>query len=294
MVDLHIPARDGYALAATVYEPAGPPKAWVQFNSATGVPRQFYRHFAVWLAARGLAVVTFDYRGVGGSVQGSLADVPGHIRDWGEQDAAGVADWCAERNGGGPLLVLGHSIGGQLIGLCANNRLYARGLCVAAQSGYWALWPEEYGHRRRRMWEDVPRLVAEHGYFPGRALGSADLPPGIAISWAQWCLSPDYIVDGEGRALREHFRAYTGPLRFLAISDDAVAPLPAVEALIAFYANARTSLEVVTPAEAGVDAIGHFDIFRPAAASLWPRLLAGLDPSTTVQGGTSHVPNAAG
>src|SRR5262249_52982075 len=62
-----IAARDGYALAATVFTPEGPPRGTVLVNSATAVPRRFYAGFAAYLAERGFACLTYDYRGVGGS-----------------------------------------------------------------------------------------------------------------------------------------------------------------------------------------------------------------------------------
>ena len=243
-------------------------------NSATGVPRQFYRHFAGWIVGQGYSVVTYDYRGIGGSIPTSIAEVEGSIRDWGERDAAGVTDWCLEEAGEAAIGVIGHSIGGQLIGLCDNSTAYAAMVCVAAQSGYWGLWPTERSAQRRALWERVPALVAEHGYFPGSAHGLADLPPTIATSWARWCLSPDYIVDDAGEPLRTHFKAIHQSMRFFAFADDDIAPLAAVEALMGFYANAPRTLDLIAPAQVALADIGHFEAFRPSHNVLWPRLLA--------------------
>jgi predicted alpha/beta hydrolase len=41
--DISIAARDGRQLAATVFIPAGKPRGGVLINSATAVPRNFYR-----------------------------------------------------------------------------------------------------------------------------------------------------------------------------------------------------------------------------------------------------------
>lgn len=65
-IDLSLSCDDGRSLAATWYEPArADARAVAVMNSATGVPRHFYRAFAQWMAARGYAVLTYDYRGIG-------------------------------------------------------------------------------------------------------------------------------------------------------------------------------------------------------------------------------------
>ena len=45
-----------------------------------------------------------------------------------------------------PLNYVGHSFGGQALGLLSNNREVSRALLIAAQAGYWKLMasPERY------------------------------------------------------------------------------------------------------------------------------------------------------
>ena len=64
---LRFPALDGRPLAATIHSPEGPPRAVLVLLGALGVPRRFYAAFAGWMAARGVAVLSFDYRGCGES-----------------------------------------------------------------------------------------------------------------------------------------------------------------------------------------------------------------------------------
>ena len=70
--DITVPATDGYPLAATLFLPRGAKRHAVLINSATAVPRKFYRGFAGYLAKRGCAVLTYDYRGTGDSRPQSL------------------------------------------------------------------------------------------------------------------------------------------------------------------------------------------------------------------------------
>jgi len=70
--DITVPAMDGYPLAATLFLPRGAKRQAVLINSATAVPRKLYRGFAGYLAGRGCAVLTYDYRGIGGSRQKAM------------------------------------------------------------------------------------------------------------------------------------------------------------------------------------------------------------------------------
>lgn len=90
-----VPARDGFALAATRYHPdANPTHTVVLIHSATVVPRQYYRPFATFLAEEGYTAVSYDYRGIGGSRPASLRGFRAWARDWALLDMAGVIDWA--------------------------------------------------------------------------------------------------------------------------------------------------------------------------------------------------------
>ena len=141
--DTVIPARDGYPLAATVFAPAAAPRRVVLINSATAVPRRIYRGFATFLAERGFAALAYDYRGVAGSRPPSLRGFEARMRDWAALDVAAAIDHMRNVWPAAALTVVGHSFGGQALGLAPNNREVSRALLVAAQAGYWlsSIWP---------------------------------------------------------------------------------------------------------------------------------------------------------
>jgi predicted alpha/beta hydrolase len=134
--DVTIAARDGGRLAASVFAPNGPPRGVVLINSATAVPRKIYRGFAGYLAERGLVAVTYDYRGIGGSRRASFADVDVRMRDWANSTSP-ARSITRERRGQPCRAIVGHSFGGQALGLIDNNREISRALLVAAQAAYW-------------------------------------------------------------------------------------------------------------------------------------------------------------
>lgn len=265
---LKVPARDGFELAATLYSPAAPVAVdrFVLITSATGVKRRYYDKYARFLAEQGLPCLTFDYRGIGDSGPRSLRRFQATMRDWAEQDIAGVIDWLSEHQRPAKLLVLGHSVGGQLIGLTPNNGRIAAMLAVAAQSGYWRYWPFPRRYLMAVLWYGLmPALISILGYFPAKKLGLAeDLPGGVAGEWARWCRNPQYMVDRDGQPLRTFFGAFRAPIYYYSIDDDAFAPKNAVEFMMSCYVNAPKEGRHLVPKELGVRAIGHFGLFREA------------------------------
>ena len=256
--ELRLTAQDGYPLAATRFGPQQGARRNVLILAATGVPQDYYRKFAVYLAARGFTALTFDYRGIGRSRQGSLRGSAARMRDWALLDAAAAFQYLQSKD----LLVVGHSFGGQALGLLPEPDRIRAALVVGSQSGYWRNWP-----LRGRLWMwpathvFLPLIPRVMGYFPGSRLGfGEDLPAGVAIEWARWCRHPRYLVgDLQADAAFARLRA---PLRAYAISDDAFAPPSAVQRLLELYPNARGEMRLVRPADVGASALGHFAFFR--------------------------------
>jgi predicted alpha/beta hydrolase len=102
---------DGYLLAATLFLPRGAKRHAVLINSATAVHRKLYRGFAGYLAKRGCAVLTYDYRGTGDSRQQaltgyyqpkSLVGFKASMSDWAAQDVTAAVAWMRQRYHGMP------------------------------------------------------------------------------------------------------------------------------------------------------------------------------------------------
>lgn len=269
--ELRIPATDGIALAATAYEPARrAPRLAVVINSATGVPRHYYRPFAEFLAAQGCAVLSYDYRGIGGSRDGGHG---ARMLHWGERDLPGALEWMYRYHPRLPLAAIGHSAGGWLFGLAANNRSADALLTIGAQYPYWPHWPTARG--RLFMWSTmnlmIPALTRVLGHLPGAVFGGDSLPRGVALDWARWSSHPRFLVDDAGAPLREHFNQYRYPVRLLAIEDDDYAPPAAVRALAPLYGlhGANAEVTLLRPRDYDLRRLGHFGFFRRSA----PRLL---------------------
>jgi predicted alpha/beta hydrolase len=259
-MDLTLAARDGVKLAATLFEPRSPNGGAVLLNSGTGIPRRFYGAFAQHLADRGFAVLSYDYRGIGQSDEPADAT----MEQWGAIDQASMLDHLAALAPNAARALIGHSFGGQVLGLADNIADLHAAVLICSQSGHWRYWPA--GRKRLRMlalwWLLIPGLTALTGRFPGSRIGTADLPAGVARSWARWGRSRHYVCDARGRPLRPHNNEVTFPIRWMSFTDDPIAPLSAVEALLPYYPGAAIERLHLSPSELGAVSVGHFGFFR--------------------------------
>ena len=275
-VELKIPARDGFELAGTLLRPAETERGLVIVNSATAVPRRFYRHMATALANAGYAVLTYDYRGVGDSRPASLRGFEAEVRDWGLLDMAGVVDWAIDELSPACVLLVGHSVGGQLAGLLDRPDTIDGMATMSAQSGYWALQGgEQKALVALHVYVTLPLLAKTLGYMPWSWVGGGeDLPRGVALEWSRWCRSPGYLLDDSSLPL-ERFNRFSAPVLAYSFGDDKWGTPKSVDAMMGAYP--KLERRHIEPTAVGLDRIGHFGYFRSSSASLWHELAAWFD-----------------
>lgn len=261
--DTTFAARDGFQLAATVFSPAGQPRSAVLINSATAVPRKIYRGFATYLAEQGFTALTYDYRGTGGSRPASLRGFEARMRDWAALDVAAAIDHMRTVWPSLPLAVVGHSFGGQAVGLVPNNREISRALLVAAQAGYWRLFHSPESYRVYLMLRFIGSPVARTlGYMPGKLGIGEDLPRDVFLEWTGWVMKRRYFFDDATLSALENFSNYRGALRAVCLTDDPWATPAAVDLLCSGFTGTKAERIDINPRDAGAGKIGHFGFFR--------------------------------
>jgi predicted alpha/beta hydrolase len=287
---------DGRLLAAQWFEPPATVsvKAVAVIGAATAVPAGYYRHFADWLARRGYAVLSFDYRGIAASREALRPGEDVRLRDWARLDMAAALHSADRRRREEAdnqqcdvgLLWVGHSLGGNAVGLVPGfEEKVDAVLGVAAQVAYLGHWS---GIARVQAWVFfhwmLPVLVRLLGHAPGRVLGprAQDLPAGAALEWAAWGRTPGFLFGDESLARERAYDRFPGAVHLWSITDDHLfGPAVAVDALAAQFSAARVQRHVVAPADLGVKKIEHFGPFRrDLGAQLWPRLLAPIEAAT--------------
>lgn len=248
---------DGYPLAVTTYPPEAHNGHVVLINSAMGVYRKFYRRYAEFLAGEGFYVVTYDYRGIGDSRSGEHQET---LWDWGAKDFTALITWCREQFPESSLAVIGHSVGGQIIGFTDHHAQIDTVLAITAQSGYWRHWSGFWRIFMFCLWYVmIPVACRLTGHLPKFLLGGTeDVPKGVALEWAKCGRLPNYIKEYYAN---HYFDAITLKMKLWGFEGDRFAPPNAVEALGKLYSNADVT--VVHRSEK----VGHFGFFRDKA--LW-------------------------
>lgn len=304
--EVRIECRDGLVLRGHLWPGLGvEPAGSVVINAATGVLARYYHPYARFLAASGFDVLTYDYRGIGQSRPASLRGSGYRWRDWGEQDfdaalrfmlnrravpgrsarqgTDGRATDRANAGNAGPLLVVGHSIGGFLPGLSPNAGRIDRMLTMGAQYAYWRDYAPEQRQKLFLKWHvAMPLLTAVFGYFPGKRLGwLEDLPAGVAHEWSFRRARMERNHPPAARqSVLDRFDAVKAPILAIAMADDELGTLPAIRRTLAYYRHAPVTTVRLSPADFGFDSIGHFGLFHDRHADgFWRETLAWLRDS---------------
>ena len=263
-------ASDGYQITGTFYD-AETPKAAVLISGGAAIPQRFYRHIADYLTRRGLAVLTYDYRGIGESAPKDLRnfDAPMHI--WGTHDQAAAIAWLDRQYPDLDMLHLAHSYGGQALGMTERSQRFRRSVMIASQSGYWRRFiaPERY-RVFLAMNLFAPVVASFKGYLPGNLSGfGEDMAWSTFKQWAYWCRQKNYLFD-DPRIDTSNYGNLAIPILSVGIDDDDWAPPNAIDALVSNYTGAAVERRQIAPRDAGVPKIGHFGFFRPELEeALW-------------------------
>lgn len=270
-------AADGTRLVGCRFRAVGAPRASLRMAGATGVPQGFYRRFAEHAATRGHEVMTLDYRGVGQSAPPTLRGYRMDYLDWARQDLAGAVD--AHVHPQRPLLMVGHSFGGQAFGLLPKYDRVAAFYTFATGAGWHGSMPGAERLRVLLLWHVLgPLLTRATGYLAWRRLGlGEDLPLDLYRQWRHWCRFPRYFFDDPAMAgVAEAFARVRTPIVAANALDDRWAPPRSRDAFMAAYRGADWTPVDVDPA-AGLGPIGHMGYFRPAARALWDAALDWLE-----------------
>ena len=273
--DLRLPVGDD-VIRGTVWTPATEPTGVVVLHPATATPERFYSSAAEYLTSRGLAAVTYDYRGTGRS-----GDPRRHkhlrMRDWMDTDVPAVAEWTRGRFPGLPMTAVGHSIGGHALVLGYGTEHLDR---VAVVSSHVAdtrtVTPRKERLRVALMLHAAgPTLSRALGYMPGKRLGiGEDMPTAAMVEWGRWARHRNYFFDDPSMDAAARAAAVTQDVLALGASDDPWASPAQVRALTSRLTSARVEHRTFTPEQLGVQRVGHHGLLRRGVGTpVWPDLV---------------------
>ena len=269
------------ALAATVYRPNKEDDnttvdTAVMIAPATGIKRQFYHNFASYLAQQGFGVISYDNEGIGESLSTSLSKSDASLISWGRHDMPAVLDALQYEFPAASYHLIGHSAGGQLIGLMPNHAAISSVFNVACSSGRIKNMDMPYKAKAIAFMDAfIPLSNLVLGYTPADKIGMGQpLPSGVARQWREWCNGAGYIQTALGKTIHKHFYDEVNmPSLWLNFSDDDIANEQNRDDMIRVFPNLPAEKHYLHPKDLGVSHIGHMRYFssqtRAKAPKLW-------------------------
>ena len=269
--EISIPTPMGHSLAGLVLQPDQiiEKHKFLLFGPATAVKYTFYVPLANYFVEHGFTVLLFDYYGIGKSIDKPLRKIKITMAEWGSNDLQSVINYIKDNYSLEEFLYLGHSVGGQVIGLLEDPNIFSKILLFSAQIGYW-----RYYHRYKRLYYllykiGFPILIKPFGYLPSKRLGlGMNLPPEQARQWARWLLKKNYLFD-DPEIDTSRYSLVTSKILTYSVSDDNWAPLEACQAMVDHYINAKREYKDINPKDYGLKHLGHFGLFRKKSKELF-------------------------
>jgi predicted alpha/beta hydrolase len=226
---------------------------------ALGVPAKFYDQFAKYFAKCGIDVFSFDYRTVGpkGSEYPRLLDV-------GVYDLDTAIEHLIRKYR--KVSYIGHSLGGQLLGLAKSANKLDRAVFIASSI------PDTQNMVFKLRWQTrvlkyfLLPFYREKGLFPSRKLGlsSLDLPASIANDWGRWLRSKSYLFDHLTNEQLSCYRQVKIPILSIGFSDDDMAPRKNLTRLLQMYPEEQVSMTFHN-VDSGKVSCGHMGFFRESS-----------------------------
>lgn len=258
----------------------------VIINPATSVRCRYYFRFAQYLFDQGFDVVTYDYRGIGESKPTSLRGFKASWVIWGEQDFEAVLQNTVIRFPNQNICVVGHSIGGVLVGLAPSNHLISRVFTMGSQQAYWPDYLSKYKLSMLIKWHAMMPLIAvTMGYLPAKRLGwMEDTPKQVALNWAkmgQHLIPSIEKSPPQQQLIKIRFEQIKAPIMAFGAEDDPFGTPIALNRLLDLYAGSHRQHVRIDPQSMNHPPVGHFAFFNDRfKETLWPVTLNWLQHGT--------------
>ncbi len=267
-----IKTADQTNISATLYRGENKSNHLIIVCAATGAPQWYYGGFAEYAAGYAdFDVLTFDYRGIGKSLNGSVIDSKAKMSDWGIYDLEAIIKWSQGKYD--KLFLIGHSVAGQIFPLALSNPKISAAYFVGAQSAYYGCWRGTWLLYVLLFWYFlIPVITFLFDYLPGWAMGgSIPIPKRVALEWRKWGTHKGGVLQGNLGTIRK-FESIKIPIHFVNIEDDKLlGPSKATQRLMGQYTNAVTSFQFISPKNLKLKHIGHFGFFKKQFKKvLWP------------------------
>lgn len=278
--DIDIVCTDNFQLSGTIYTPSKL-KGSVLIAPATGIKKRFYNSFAIFLAEHGYGVICYDNRGVGGSIEGSSINSGNpSLVSWGQLDLSAAFKKLKTSFSNIECHIVGHSAGGQLIGLMDDVSDIKSLFNFASSSG--SLSNMSYPFKIQatfflNVFIPISNLVFSKTNSQWMGMGEP-LPKNEASQWSKWCNGKGYVAVDFNRNIKDHlYNEITAPSLWMHATDDGIANLENVKDMQRIYPNSKAEIKTLIPSENGFKDIGHMKFFSSKYNKLWQHAIDWLE-----------------
>jgi predicted alpha/beta hydrolase len=271
-IDIKITCADQLLLAATSFTPKQAMKGAILIAPATGIKRQFYANFATHLAKHGYGVVTFDNRGIGESLVGTVNHCNASLQCWGEQDLPAALKQLQQSFPDTRYHLVGHSAGGQLVGLMPNANEFSSIFNYGCSSG--SLRNMHLSHQLKAhffMNFFIPMSNALFGHTKSQWVDMGEpLPKNVAKQWQAWCNGSSYVKMAFGKTIHTHYYdELETPSMWVNATDDNIANIKNRDDMLSVFKKLPANKLTISAKDHGLDEIGHMKFFSRKSEVLW-------------------------
>lgn len=265
MEALKITAADGHRFTLSLF-PAQPAAPVLLIGPAMGTPARVYTPLAEAFAAQGLNAVVLELRGIGSSSLRAARGVDFGYHTLTQQDWFAARAAVRARLPQAPMVLFGHSLGGQVSLLSAASQPadVAAAVIVAAGSVYHRGWS---GARRLGILvftQFAGALAGLFGYFPGKRVGFGGTEARtIMQDWARLGRSGRFDLAG-GVDYETALARCTVPVLGLSFQYDSFAPHRAQQLLLDKLSAARVEHQALSAEDTG-ERLDHYNWIRKNA-----------------------------
>jgi len=234
--DLPCRAADGATSTLVAHEPDGLPPETPVFllTPAMALRGSFYQPLATPMAAAGLRLVAMDLRG-----HGTSSVRPDRNTDFGYRELLEL-DWPAaitavrERYPAAALMLLGHSLGGQvsLLYAGANPGAVDAVVTVATGSIWWRAFPSPRRYVGLLATQFIAAVGKVLGSYPGHRLGFGGREArSLVADWAHQARTGHYRARGSDTDYEAALGRMREPALLISVAGDDFAPASAADHL---------------------------------------------------------------
>ncbi|SNT14525.1 alpha/beta hydrolase family protein [Rhodococcoides kyotonense] len=232
----------------------------VMIWTAMGVAARKYTRLLDEFAKRGVGTVVADYRGFGASTPRTERGTDVGYHDIATIDFPAVVAEIENVFPGRPIVLLGHSLGGQ-IGLmyAAARPVELAGIVlIATNTPYYRVYPGTSALAPLLGTSFAAITASLFGYYPGDTLNFLGRQPKpLILDWARLARTNSFDSIGHGTRYSELMRTVDLPVLAASVDGDWMAPPAALDALCAHIPNAELTRKHFDKSMTGGRALGH-------------------------------------